>query len=159
MNVIRKAKITDVRSIQKILGHFASKGLLLNRSLNDLYTHLRDIFVHEDPDNGWVTGCCALSIIWEDLAEIRSLAVMDYYRGQGFGDQLVRACIEEARHYDISRVFVLTYVPDFFRRLGFRPVDKNALPQKIWADCLNCTKFPDCDEVAMLLTLNHQNEI
>lgn len=151
--MVRKAKISDVRMIQKILGHFASRGRLLNRSLSDLYTHLRDIFVYEDPDNEWVVGCCALSVIWEDLAEIRSLAVLDFYQGGGIGRRLIEACLAEARELGIKRVFVLTYEAEFFKHMGFEVVDKNVLPHKIWADCLNCTKFPDCDEIAMVQDL------
>jgi amino-acid N-acetyltransferase len=156
VRMVRKAKPMDVRTIQRILGHFASKGKLLNRSLSDLYTHLRDTFVYEDPENGWVVGCCCLSIIWEDLAEIRSLAVVDFYQGGGIGHRLVDACIEEARELGIKHVFVLTYETKFFENLGFRVVDKSVLPHKIWKDCLDCTKFPDCDEVAMMLEMKNE---
>ena len=152
--MVRKAKTSDVRTVQRILGHFASRGRLLNRSLSDLYTHVRDIFVFEDPDNHWVVGCGCLSVVWEDLAEIRSLAVLDFYQGGGIGALLVRSCLEEARRLDLRRVFVLTYETDFFEHMGFARVDKSVLPHKIWADCLNCTKFPDCDEVAMMLDLS-----
>lgn len=151
--MVRKAKIGDVRPIQRILGYFASRGRLLNRSLSDLYIHLRDIFVYEDPDNGWIAGCCSLSIIWEDLAEIRSLAVVDFYQGGGIGRQLVEACLAEARELGIRRLFVLTYETKFFEHMGFHVVDKSVLPHKIWSDCLHCPKFPDCDEVAMVLDL------
>ena len=102
---------------------------------------------------GRVVACAALHISWAGLAEIRSLAVAQEAQGRGIGTELVRACIEEARQLGVERVFVLTYIPDFFRRFGFRPCPKEDLPHKIWADCINCPKFPDCDEIAMIADL------
>ncbi len=148
--MIRKARIEDVRTIQSILSHFAGQGKLLARSLSELYTNLRDMFVYVDAANGDVVGCCSLHIIWENLAEIRSLAVMDSHRGAGCGRRLVEACIGEARELGIEKLFVLTYETGFFGHIGFRAVDKNIFPHKIWADCIHCPKFPECDEVAMV---------
>jgi amino-acid N-acetyltransferase len=151
--MIRKAKIGDVVGIQKMLGGQAEKGKLLARSLSELYTNLRDMFVAAKEDAGPVIGCCSLHIIWENLAEIRSLAVEDSQQGQGVGRQLVEACIVEAKELGLGQIFTLTYETGFFERLGFRVVDKNVFPQKIWADCLHCPKFPDCDEVALVIDL------
>jgi amino-acid N-acetyltransferase len=150
---IRKARIEDVAVIQKLLAGFAQKGKLLARSLSELYTNLRDMFVARDVATGRVVGCCSLHIMWEDLAEIRSLAVSDEYQGRGIGRSLVQACIEEARELGINRLFTLTYETAFFERVGFRVADKNIFPQKIWADCLHCPKFPNCDEVALVMDL------
>lgn len=150
---IRKARISDVVTIQKLLAGFAQKGKLLARSLSELYTNLRDMFVAHDESNGQVLGCCSLHIVWEDLAEIRSLAVADEYQGGGIGRFLVQACVDEARALGIKRLFTLTYETGFFEHMGFRIVDKNIFPQKIWADCLHCPKFPDCDEVALVMDL------
>lgn len=136
--------------IQKILGQFAQEGKLLARSLSELYTHIRDTFVAVDEETEQLIGCCSLHIVWDDLAEVRSLAVPHRYQRRGLGRQLVTSCIEEARELGISRLFVLTYETDFFRHVGFRVVDKNIFPQKIWADCLHCPKFPECDEVALV---------
>lgn len=150
---IRKARIGDVVTTQKLLAGFAQKGKLLARSLSELYTNLRDTFVVQDESTGQVMGCCSLHIIWEDLAEIRSLAVADEYQGRGLGRALVEACVAEARELGIKRLFTLTYETGFFEHVGFRVVDKNIFPQKIWADCLHCPKFPECDEVALVMDL------
>jgi amino-acid N-acetyltransferase len=151
--MVRKARISDVRPIQQLLAAYARQGKLLARSLSELYTHLRDMFVYVDGESGQVIGCCSLHIVWENLAEIRSVAVSEDYIGQGVGRQLVTATLEEARDLGIARLFVLTYETSFFEHLGFHPVDKNSLPHKIWADCIHCPKFPECDENAMILDL------
>jgi amino-acid N-acetyltransferase len=116
--------------------------------LNEVYRNLRDFFVGEV--RGEVVGVCALSLYWEDLAEIRSLAVYEAHGGQGLGRALVSACLDEAAALGVSRVFALTYRPGFFERLGFRTLDKRELPQKIWKDCIRCAKFTCCDEVALI---------
>jgi amino-acid N-acetyltransferase len=152
--MIHKARIAHVPVIQKILGDFATQGKLLARPLSELYTNLRDLVVAVDEETGEVMGCCGLHIVWEDLAEIRSLAVASPYQGRGLGRHLVEACITEARELGISQLFTLTYVTDFFAHLGFRVVDKNVFPQKIWVDCLQCPKFPNCDEVALVMDLD-----
>lgn len=152
--MIRKALIQDVKPIHKLLGYYADQGLLLPRSLSELYDHLRDHFVVEDRSSqNSIIGVSALGICWEDLAEIRSLAIAKDEQGKGLGSQLVETCLEEARSLGLQRVFTLSYVPEFFSKLGFREVEKSVLPQKIWGDCLKCPKFPDCDETAMLVDL------
>jgi len=152
--MIRRAHIKDIKHIHKLLGHFADQGLLLPRSLSELYDHLRDfLVVREDGLERPLLGVCALGICWENLAEIRSLAVSEEHQGKKIGTQLVEACLEDARSFGLSKVFTLTYIPDFFSRLGFKEVEKSALPHKVWADCLNCPKFPDCDEQAMIINL------
>ena len=153
--MIRKAVIEDIKPIHKMLSYYAEKGLLLPRSLSDLYDHLRDHFVIEDShDREGIIGVCALGISWEHLGEIRSLAIVENQQGRGLGSRLVETCLQEARSLGLMRVFTLTYVPDFFNLLGFKVVEKAALPQKIWADCLKCPKFPDCDETAMTIELS-----
>ncbi|MCK8601404.1 N-acetyltransferase [Desulfoferrobacter suflitae] len=149
--MIRKAKISDVPVMQKLLAQFAKDGKLLARSLSELYTNLRDAVVAVEDESGRLTGCCSLHIVWEDLAEIRSLAVDPAFQGRGIGRRLVMECVAEAKKLGIGRIFVLTYEKDFFSHLGFQVVDKNIFPQKIWADCLHCPKFPDCDEIAMVM--------
>jgi len=149
---LRKANIQDVQAIHGLLMTFSRQGLLLPRSYNELYKHLRDFFVL-DSERG-IQGCCALTITWENLAEIRSLIVDTAHQGQGWGRRLVDASLSEALTLGVYKIFTLTYQTDFFYKMDFRVVDKDALPQKIWADCLNCPKFPDCcDEVAMLVEL------
>lgn len=146
---IRPARMGDVREIHALLQHFARKGLLLGRSISSLYDHLRDFVVYED--NG-VQGVCSLHICWENLAEIRSLAVADAWQGRGIGEALVRSCLQEARLLEIGRVFTLTYQTPFFRKLKFTEIDKRELPHKVWSDCMNCPQFPDCDEEALIWT-------
>ena len=149
--MIRKATMKDVKPIQKLLEHYAQKGLLLPRSLSELYGYLRDYYVFI-PDGGEEPrGICALHLCWEDLAEIKSLAVDENYAGQGIGTQLVEACVSEAITLGLYKIFALTYRVAFFTRLGFKEVDKSLLPHKIWSDCLKCVKFPECDEIAVLL--------
>ncbi len=146
--VIRKARAEDVPAIQKLVAYFAARGELLPRTLNEIYQHLRDFFVCEL--HGEVVGIAALSLYWEDLAEVRSLAVAEGQGGKGLGAALVNACLEEAARLGIRRVFALTYRPGFFEKLGFQGIDKRALPQKIWKDCIRCAKFACCDEVALI---------
>ncbi len=152
--MIAKARISHVPAIQKLLADFAAQGKLLARPLSELYTNVRDLVVAMDETTGEIIGCCGLHIVWEDLAEIRSLAVLPPYQGQGLGRRLVDFCIVEACELGIGRLFTLTYESVFFAHLGFRVVDKNIFPQKIWVDCLQCPKFPNCDEVALVMDLN-----
>ena len=137
---VRKARMGDIRAIHALLMTSSADGLLLPRSLTDLYGHLRDFFVVEG--DGATVGCGALSIIWENMAEVRSLAVAAHARRKGCGRLIVEACIAEARELDIHR-----------NALGFSIVEKEVLPQKVWVDCVNCPKFPDCDETAVLLEI------
>lgn len=153
--MIRNARMGDIKNIYKLLQYFAGKDLLLGRSLSSLYDQLRDFIVYVetaegDPAQEQLIGVCALHICWENLAEIRSLAVIDEYHGKGVGRQLVDKALKEADSYGITRVFTLTYQPDFFRKLGFKDIDKAELPHKVWSDCINCSKFPDCNEEALI---------
>lgn len=150
-SLIRKAKIGDVRQIQKMLANHAQRGDLLPRSLSELFDNLRDIFVYLDDNQPEIIATCSMHVCWEDLAEIRSLVVRGPYRRKGIGRELVEACISEASTLDLRRIFVLTYKVEFFQKLGFREVDKATLPHKIWADCIKCFKFPECDETALIL--------
>jgi amino-acid N-acetyltransferase len=147
--MIRKARMSDVKGIHQLIADYAKKGDMLPRSLADIYENLRDYFVFLE-DDGELVGSAAIHIMWEDLAEVRSLAVREGRMRRGVGTRLVESCISEAIVLGIARVFALTYKPEFFEKLGFHIVDKAELPQKIWADCLKCSKFPDCDEVALV---------
>jgi amino-acid N-acetyltransferase len=147
---IRKARIADLREVHKLINEFARREVMIPRSMNELYENMRDIVLYEE--EGSINGVCALHILWEDLAEIKSLAVKQEYQHRGIGRKLVKRCLAEGRGLGVRRVFVLTYQPDFFRKLGFAPIDKSELPQKIWGDCVRCPKFPECDEHAMIIT-------
>jgi len=155
--MIRNATMADVKEIHSLLSHFAAQGMLLGRALSSLYDQLRDfkVFVAPDPADPEtrseiVVGSAALHVCWENLAEIRSLAVLERFQGRDIGTQLANACLAEADLLGISKVFTLTYQPGFFKKLGFREIDKNELPHKVWSDCINCPKFPDCNEIALI---------
>lgn len=148
---IRKASITDAKLIHKLVNDFARKDEMLPRALNELYESIRDFIVFEEDDK--IKGVCALHILWEDLAEIRSFAVMEEYQKQGIGKKLLAKALKEAKDLGIKKVFALTYRPEFFKKTGFKETDKAKLPQKIWGDCLKCHKFPECDEHAVIITL------
>ena len=149
--LIRKAKTGDVPDMQKLINFFADRGELLPRSLNQLYEDIRDFFVAEE--EGRLIGTCALHVNWGDLAEVKALVVDKEFQGKGLGKQLVQTCLDEAQALGISRVFALTYKPDFFHRLGFRNIDKSELPHKVWSECIHCVKFPDCGEIAVIREL------
>lgn len=151
--MIRKAQIHEVPEIRRFLSEFSLDGGILPRTLADLYGQLRDYFVYRE-DKGPIIGLAALHICWAGLGELRSVAVSPAYRGRGLGDRLVRTCLEEARVLGLSEVFCLTLRPEFFQRFGFRVVSREDLLPIVWADCVNCVKFPDCDEIPMLLELD-----
>ena len=151
---VRKARITDAERIQFLINEYAKLGLMLPRSIQSIYENIRDFWVYEE--KGEVLGVCALTIFWGDLAEIRSLAVDSKHTGRGIGTALVKRALEEAREFGIPRVFTLTYQVKFFEKLGFKVIDKERLPHKIWRDCINCVKFPNCDETAMEINLEEE---
>ncbi|MCL4555249.1 MAG: N-acetyltransferase [Actinobacteria bacterium] len=148
---IRRAVLADAPRLQRLINDYAGKGQMLPRSRQALYEHVRDYLVAVA--DGIVVGCVALHVSWEDLAEIRSLAVAEQSQGSGIGVALVRAALEDAQELGVRTVFALTFVEGFFLSLGFRPVDKSELPHKIWQECVHCIHFPDCDEVALTLDL------
>ena len=152
MYFIEKAGILDVEAIYELIRKSAKKDEMLARSLQSIYENLRAFFVCRNKA-GTVIGCCALQIVWKELAEVRSLAVSPRYKGKGVGSKLVLTALMEARDLGIRKVFTLTYVPQFFKTLKFKPLDKKKLPHKIWMDCINCPHFPDCDEEALMITL------
>jgi len=146
-----KARISDVPQMHKLINYFADKGDMLARSLSEIYENIRDYFVVRQGER--VIACVALHISWSDLAEIKSLAVTEDSQRKGIGDQLIEACLREAKELGISTVFCLTYKPAFFEKFGFSQVDKAELPHKVWGECYRCPKFPDCDEVALIYHL------
>jgi amino-acid N-acetyltransferase len=145
---IRKARIADIKEIQKLVNEFARREEMIPRSINELYENIRDFVVSEE--KGKIHGVCALHILWEDLAEIRSLAVKKESQRMGIGKKMVKKCLDEAKALGVKRVFALTYRPFFFKKMGFADIDKSDLPQKIWGDCIRCPKFPECDEFALI---------
>jgi len=136
----------------RIINDWAKKKVLLERSLNYIYENLRDFWIWEE--KGKVVGACALHVVgWQNMAEVKSLAVDKKHQRKGIGGALVRACLDEAKSLGIKRVFALTFSPRFFKKRGFRTFDRNKLPHKIWSDCVNCVDFPNCEEIAVMIDL------
>ena len=145
---IEKARIKDVTQMHHMINDFAGRDEMLARPLSEIYENIRDYFVVRDGEQ--VLACVALHVMWDDLAEIKSLAVADSIQKQGVGRHLVEACLEESRELGLSTVFCLTYKPGFFEQAGFTKIDKMELPHKVWTECFRCPKFPNCDEVALI---------
>ncbi|MCM8821516.1 MAG: N-acetyltransferase [Candidatus Omnitrophica bacterium] len=148
---IRPAVMGDVYEIKNLINSQAKKGKMLPVSLNQIFENLRNFWVI--CDNGKVIGCGALKIVWRNLGEIRSLAIRNTKQKMGYGTKLIEMLILEAKKLEIKKIFVLTYAPDFFEKFGFVRIEKTKLPHKIWFDCINCPKFPRCDEVPMIKNL------
>jgi amino-acid N-acetyltransferase len=146
---IRKARASDVAEVVELIRPYAERNLMLPRPPATVYAALRDFLV-VDGAAGAVTGCCALALVSEELAEVRTLAVAESAQGLGLGKRLVLAALEEARELGIPKVFALTRVPEFFGKLGFERTEMRTLPQKVWNDCIHCPLFPDCDEIALV---------
>jgi len=144
---LRKARIADVEAMMSLINSNAEEGLMLPRSRNMLYENIREFLLAEV--DGQLVGVASLHILWSDLAEIRALAVANEYKRRGIGTQIVRALEEEAKELGCSKVFALTYQPEFFKHCGYREVSKDQMPQKVWRECINCIKFPNCDEIAV----------
>jgi len=145
---VDRARVGDAKSLHRLISHFADKGEVLPRALSEICEGIRDYFVVRK--RGRVIACAALQVTWVDLAEIRSLAVDEKEQNQTIGSLLIKACLEEANELGVPRVFCLASKPAFFEKHGFRLIDKKELPQKVWAECYRCPKFPDCDEVALI---------
>ena len=149
---LRPATLSDVTAMEVLMAPFVATGDLLPRSNYDLCRHIKEYVVAEAP-NGDLVGCGSLKVYSTGLAEIAGLAVRDDQQGRGVGKKLVEALIIEARALGLNEIFGLTRKPLFFLRLGFRVVEKEQFPLKVWADCTRCPRQHACDEVAVALTL------
>ena len=149
--MVRRARLSDAKEIQSLVNRLAKEEALLPLSLSSIFEHIRDFLVVEE--DGKIIGCCALHIIWEDIAEIRSLAVEKEEQHKGYGVSLINSALKEAQELGLKKVFCLTTKPEFFKKLGFKEISKKSLPHKIWKDCIECSKFPECDEVALIYHL------
>jgi amino-acid N-acetyltransferase len=147
-----RASVADAKAIHDLVNTFARKGEMLPRTMAEVYENLRDFYVVRD-DSHEAVACGGLHILWEDLAEIKSLAVREDLQGQRLGARIVAACLDEAREIGLTTAFALTYRPGFFERLGFIQADVMTLPRKVWGECYRCPKFPGCNEIAMVRTL------
>jgi len=145
-----KAEMADVKQIQELINGYAKRGIMIQKSLSEIYEHIRDFYVLRNKNNN-IIGCGALHINWFDLAEIRSVAIKKNYQGLGHGQKVVRALLKEAKKLGIITVYALTTSPHFFQNVGFEETNKKELPSKIWGECIKCSKFPDqCNEIAMV---------
>lgn len=151
MQEILKAKVEDVDGIKAIIDGFSQKHIMLPKTQEMLYTSIRDFYVVKNENK--IIACGALKVYWKDLAEVYSLAVSQDFRGKGFGKKLLKYLLKDAKELGILNVFALSYEHEFFKSQGFNVVNKNVLPQKIWKDCCNCPKFPNCDETALIIKL------
>lgn len=144
---LRKARITDVEEMMLLINSTAEQGFMLPRSRNMLYENIREFVLAVVDDQ--LVGVASLHILWSDLAEIRALAVSSEYKRKGIGTLIVKTLEEEARELGCMKLFALTYQPEFFKYCGYEQVSKDQMPQKVWTECINCIKFPNCDEIAV----------
>jgi amino-acid N-acetyltransferase len=151
--IVRRATLADVEAMHALINGFATDGLMLAKSRRQLYENIRDFSVAEVQESGGAlafAGCGALHVIWGDLGEIRSLAVDQRFQDNGIGRRLAQVLMQDADSLKLPSIFTLTYQQAFFERLGFRLVDKALMPHKVWGECMDCPKFPNCDELAMI---------
>jgi amino-acid N-acetyltransferase len=153
---VRPAKVSDAAAICELVNYYAERGRMLHRSLESVYNALRDFLVAAD-DNGHIVGCAALSLVWGDLAEVKSMAVRPEMLRRGIGSALLAGAVADARRLGITRVFALTYETEFFVRSGFEVINRDSLPEKVWSECISCPKVDACDETAMMLRLNEEH--
>jgi amino-acid N-acetyltransferase len=146
--IFRKAKISDVETIASLINSYADKGIMLPRAIPSMYQRIREYTLIED--NGVIIAVGSLHILWSDLAEICSLAVRPENVKNRLGFSLVERLIQESLGLEINNIFALTYQPAFFEKCGFTRIEKENLPQKVWTECINCPKFPNCDEIALI---------
>lgn len=145
----RKATFADIESIYELVAGYAAEGVMLARSRNTLYETLRDMVVAE-ADDGSIAGVGGLHMMWDGMAEVRTMAVSPAHTRQGIGAAIVTHLLREGKELGVKQFFTLTYKPGFFQTLGFHTITKEELPHKVWKECIDCPKFPNCDEIAML---------
>lgn len=148
MITYRNATFADIEAVHSLINEYARQGVMLARSRNALYETMRDMMLAFDGNA--LVGVAGLHIVWDRLAEVRSVAIDPAHKRRGIGGELVRRLIDAAQPFGIDKVFTLTYQAAFFRSLGFAEIAKDELPPKIWKDCIDCPKFPNCDEIAMI---------
>ena len=149
---VQKARLSDVNEMFHIVNYYAERQQMLPKTQLQLYENLRDYSIAVGPSaSNRALGCGALHIYWEDLAEIRALAVAPEITHKGVGTALVERLLDEARELEIEQVFLFTYEPRFFARFGFIQVEHRTMPLKVYNECFHCPKFNKCDEVAMVL--------
>jgi amino-acid N-acetyltransferase len=147
--IIRDARVADVPRINALISSHAEVDRMLFRSVADIYDNLQTFVVAEE--SGRVMGCCALQVVWSDLAEVKSLAVDANSFGKGIGTAMVAELVRKAKGLGVQKVFALTLETGFFEKVGFKRIDTELLPMKVWSDCSRCSKQDHCDEIAYIL--------
>lgn len=145
---IRRATLRDIPSLLELINAYAARQIMLPRTEFEMAENIRDFVVAIE--DGQLIGCGALHFYTPQSAEVRSLAVAPERKTSGIGRAIVEALEREALEQGLNALFAFTYVPGFFRKLGYSEVDRGELPLKAWKDCLRCPKFQACDEIAML---------
>lgn len=135
-----------------MINDYANEGIMLSKSRSTLYETIREMIVAVDEEDK-VVGVGALHVTWNELAEVRSMAVNKEFVRHGLGAEIVKRLIDEGKSFGVKKFFTLTYKPGFFQTLGFKTITKDELPHKIWRECIGCPKFPNCDEIAMELEI------
>lgn len=148
---VRKARAQDAAAIQALINAFADEGKMLFRTLPEIFLNLRDFHVVEQDHQ--IVGCAALHLFDEQYAELKSIAVDAACQGKGYGRLLIESCLHEALALGAQHVFALTFQPEFFEKVGFQAISRDALPSHIWTECLFCPGYPDCGERAFLKTM------
>lgn len=163
--IIEKAQIRDVEEILELVNVFAESNLMLPRGPQYLYENIRDFVIASDrnvpvysltetrEDLHLIVACGSLHVLWEDIAEVRALAIHPDYQHLGLGSKLVQFMQQEAKQLGIKRLFTFTLTEDFFKTLGFKKIERKGLPPKVWGECSRCPKYFHCDEVGMVLEL------
>jgi amino-acid N-acetyltransferase len=163
--IILKAQIRDVEEIIELVNTFAASNLMLSRGPQYLYENIRDFVIACDrnvpvrslTENRealhLIIACGGLHVLWEDIAEIRALAIHPDYQHLGLGSKLVEYMKQEAKQLGIKQLFTFTLTEDFFGTLGFKKINRKNLPAKVWGECSRCPKYFQCDEVGMVQEL------
>ena len=158
---IRPARVGDVPGIFEQILVYAERKLMIRRSMAELYESIREFFVVVDDENR-VVGCVALHVFWEDLAEVRRFgrfAKSSALQGRGLGRRLVDTCWDLARELEIKSIFALTNAVSFFEHCGYHRIDKSELPQRIWNECVRCPSFPNCQEAALMRSIEPERAV
>lgn len=163
--LIQKAQVRDVQEILDLINSYAAKDMMLPRGPQYLYENIRDFVIATDQKVPvysimetrevlhLIVGCGSLHVLWDDMAEIRALAVHPDYKHLGLGSKLADFMIKEAGQLGIKRLYTFTLTEDFFKPLGFKRLKRNELPPKMWGECSRCPKYFKCDEVGMVRVL------
>jgi len=146
--IIRDAVEDDLEAIKSLIDYYADREILLPRTIQNIKRHMDDFIIATNGTE--VVGTGALFKYGSHLAEVRSLAVKHDLRKMGIGKLLAERLVQTGLDDSIDKLFVMTVVPGFFRKLGFTRVEHESLPDKVWKDCIHCQHHNKCNETAMI---------